>query len=389
MQHASFANDLDCMIAILGFDSTVEYVLRTVASHLDLESVTGHTFDIVDLASLAGSINRALKDCAGQSLPYLAEIKLLRSTRNLVQHGAVSPLRDLDRFSRITERFFNRVLELVFGFSLKELRASAVVSNTVVKEHLQKAEGALDNDQWLECVVACRDAFENAYFERVRQSHVTLSIYPAIVQAKAAKDISIWSLTTILEELELSRLGINNEDYRRFRDYLRHIPRDYQPDKQGVYVLMQRPWARDDATFCYGFVSECLLRWQAKDRPPLYMHDTDQDYKFIERIGDVYVGDKFPGGCSYSFDDNNRLILWYLTGDKMKEIDGLQDGKSYRLVTERFADGELDHRHETDIELVGKYARPITCNPERWSVVLWYREKGRGLQEDAPADAGV
>ena len=104
-EHASQQTEFDNMIAILGLDNTVEYILRCIVTHLNLESITDKKFDSFELANLAAYINKALKEFANVSLPYLSEIKVLRQTRNLVQHGAIAPYADLDRFSKITERF--------------------------------------------------------------------------------------------------------------------------------------------------------------------------------------------------------------------------------------------------------------------------------------------
>jgi hypothetical protein len=138
MEHASQKTEFDNMIAILGLDNTIESVLRCIATHLDLEARTGNSFEIVELASLAGTINKSLLDLAGVRLPYLAEIKTLRVIRNLVQHGAVSPNADLERFASITQRFFDKVLQAIFGLELDTLYISAVINDVQVKEFLQK-----------------------------------------------------------------------------------------------------------------------------------------------------------------------------------------------------------------------------------------------------------
>lgn len=371
-EHAATGTEFDGMVAILGLDSTVEYVLRIVASHLDLETLTGKSFDIIDLASLAGTIDKALKDKWKKQLPYVGEIKLLRQTRNLVQHGASSPLADLQRFSTITERFFDRVMKEIFGFPLKELKTSAVINDSTVKKHMERAEAALESKQWLECVVASRDAFENAYFERILHSNVALDLYPAIIKVSKVEGFPIWALNTIMEALVLSQLGINNPDYQRFHQYLRHIPGEYQPDELLVTVLMQRPWERDDAVFCYAFVSDSLLRWQSADRSPLYTPKFDREYIYKASLGGVDVSEVMQGEIVYALGDD-RFNLWIVNRELKEKLEALQEGQCYSFVWEEYVDGAKSQDGESKVELVISGSFLITCNPPRWIFVFWYR----------------
>src|SRR6266545_2574693 len=129
IEHATQKTEFDNMIAILGLDNTIESVLRCVAMHLDLETRTGKSFDIIDLASLAAEINKSLIDLTKTRLPYVGEIKVLRQTRNLVQHGAIVPCADLERFVTVTKRFFDNVLQTIFGLALDTLRISSIVTD--------------------------------------------------------------------------------------------------------------------------------------------------------------------------------------------------------------------------------------------------------------------
>ena len=244
-EHASQQTEFDNMIAILGLDNTVEYILRCIASHLDLESITGKRFDIFDLSSLAASINKSLNEFSKVCLPYLGEIKLLRQTRNLVQHGAVAPNADLGRFTKITERFFNRVLQLIFGFNLPELKISAAIKDPLTKKFLVNAEKKLDSKKWLEAIVSSRNAFENEYFKRVKNLKLSISLYPNLIRSKEKDDFSNYGFQTIMEELEITYLNINNPEYRHFKEFIRHIPSEFcaegswgNPIMQGLGIKM-------------------------------------------------------------------------------------------------------------------------------------------------------
>jgi hypothetical protein len=112
-QHSRLNSPLDRMVAIHGLDNSVEYLLRIIVQHLDIEAVTGKALDAIELNSLAGEVNKYLKDSYQTELPYLTEIKMLRQVRNLVQHGIVDPQAELPRLRKIVERFYNRVFLVV------------------------------------------------------------------------------------------------------------------------------------------------------------------------------------------------------------------------------------------------------------------------------------
>lgn len=58
LEHSSQGSEFDNMIAILGLDNTIESIVRTIVFHLDLESVTGKSFDTFELAALAAHVNK-------------------------------------------------------------------------------------------------------------------------------------------------------------------------------------------------------------------------------------------------------------------------------------------------------------------------------------------
>jgi hypothetical protein len=361
------------MVAILGLDNAVESLLRCVASSLDLESITGKSFDIIDLSGLAASISKSLDELAGVRLSYLSDIKILRQVRNLVQHGAIAPQADLERFIKITEGFFDKTLNKVFGFSLTELKISAGIKNKVVKEFLQASERAMDSGDWLGSIVAARNAFENEYFNRIKDANISLSLYPNIVRAKQKDEFEVYGLQTIKEELELSSLGINDQDYRHFESYLRHIPSQFCAKDNSGQCLMQREWRKEDAVFCYNFAANTILRWQSKEKQRFYTYTPDKQYRWEETIGGIKLSKETDIGCSYYYNDENRLSLIYTTNSKKRRFEKLPVGKFYSYKTVTFIDGKKEKEFEEMIELLGVHTFLVTNEPERWSVIVWFR----------------
>ena len=54
-KHAQNGSDFDIMIAIHNLDNAVEYMLRILIQHLEIEEITGKTIVTCELAQLIGS----------------------------------------------------------------------------------------------------------------------------------------------------------------------------------------------------------------------------------------------------------------------------------------------------------------------------------------------
>ena len=385
-EHAAHGSEIDRMVAIHGFDNTVEYLLRIILNFLDVEGRTGRSVDSVDLASLAGEVNRFLLKEYNIRLPYLSEVKLLRQVRNLVQHGVVDPNPDLKRFATITDRFYEAVLQRVFGIAKDELKTSVIINHATLREHLISCEKAIEEKKYLEAIVAARDAFENGYYQRTKDSDVTISMMPAIVEARVTKSQGLWSLVKVMEELELSRLGINTAEYRRFNDYLRYIPSGFQASDSG-HIVIKRPWAIEDAKFCYAFVASTLLKWQSNDAPPIQEYNFNpDDNETSEFIDEVNLNGPYEGGCFYFYDDDHELQLWYFDKDTKDLLESLEIGKEYEYLLQIKEAGSIKREVRHTVELLGLHSSLITNVPERWQVIAWYRSSNDYVSKVIEAD---
>lgn len=369
--HSAGSNEIDRMIAIHGLDNACEFLLRIIGDHLDLESKTGKSFDFIDLSSLAGETSKILNELYGYRLPYLSDLKTLRQIRNLVQHGAIDPQGDIQRFVTIVRRFFNRVLQEVFGMENGEIATSSLIDDNEIKGHLVIAERAIAESDYLKAVIASRDAFENAYYRKLIRSNVTLSLLPAIVEAKASGERYPWSMVTIKNELELTRLGINTEDTRRFLDYVNYIPTEYRCD--GWSSVLQRDWNADDANFCYQFSSSIALQWQLSEKAPINEHKWDSSkYRHTETLASIDLSETFEGGCSYFSEPNIRMSLWYLDKKRKDQLEKLAVGHKYHYENEFFENGISMRQVKSIYMLKGVFSELTTNNPERWKVIIWF-----------------
>jgi len=362
------------MITIHGLDSSVENLLRIVVQHLDVEAVTGRNLDTAELSSLAGELNRFLRDNYSFTLPYVSEIKQIRQIRNLVQHGMVDAGPDIPRCCTIAERFFDRVLLKVFGIEREEIRASALVISEEVKRHLVAAEQKIDEGKFLESVVFSRNAFENALFKRRRHSTLRLSALPILAATYAEQRDSHWFYSHMLDEFELLRFGVDMDRYSRFARYVRHIPGEYRIDRSSGWTIMQRPWLRGDATYCYDFVSDIILRWQNAEMPSIYDVRRDREFTFRLMIGEGDLSEHFEGGGSYILEGGEYVEQRYVAPATKKQYDKLEVGGEYDFLMERYSDGNLEFRRESKVEIKAKIIALATHDPERWQCTIWYSD---------------
>lgn len=137
-QHAYSGNDFDTMISIHSLDNTIEYLLRIIIKHLEIEEKISKTLSTPELMALFSEVDKFLKERAtyqgkGVGLPFEAEIRQLRVLRNNVQHGLILPVSELHDFLKYGERFLVKVLEKIFGLTIQQISYSTLVENEGIK----------------------------------------------------------------------------------------------------------------------------------------------------------------------------------------------------------------------------------------------------------------
>jgi hypothetical protein len=372
LEHAERKTEFDSMIAVHGLDNTIEYLLHIIASHLDLEELTGKSFPQTELASLAGEINKALLENTGVRLKYMKEIKLLRKLRNLVQHDVLAPNTELPRLVNIVKGFMDHVLTNIFGLATYELRLSTAIDDKTAKQFIIEAERHIDNSLWLESVVASRNAFENERFNRVSHANISMALYPSIVHAKEKHDISSFGMVAIKDELELTFLGINDAEYRRFEEYLTHIPPEYRAPDFVACTVMQRPWQKEDAEFCYNYVTRTILKWQTNDKEQLYTIRKERSYKEEVFISDIKIDGDMGAGCIYIYEGGDVLRLFYTDLETKRKFEKVETNKMTNIRTISYVDDKSATERTETVHICGVYTFLATNSPERWGVVIWY-----------------
>jgi hypothetical protein len=262
VSHAEYGSEIDCMIAIHNLDNCIEYLLRICIGFLKIETIEERTISVSDISSLAGELNSYLKKQYQTNLPYYEEIKFIRQIRNLVQHGMANPNTELKRIITITNKFFQLMLQKIFGISDGDISMAVLVKEKDIGKYLKDAESKLNDGKYLESIILCRDAFENALFNRFQTIDISSSI-PAIMNEQK-NEYFVYFLENIADQLLTIQLNLNLKYYNKFRKYLEYIPPEYCKGEHLSRVL-GREWNRNDAQFCFTYVCDEILKWQYED----------------------------------------------------------------------------------------------------------------------------
>ncbi|TDR14626.1 helix-hairpin-helix protein [Marinicella litoralis] len=374
---ASNPSGVDSLIAMLGFDNVIEFSLRIISDHVEYETVTGKIFAETELGQMAGDINRLLKDNDLGNLPQLANIKLLRKVRNLIQHGGLDPGNDLDRFSKVTKTFFDKMLKKFFGMTADKLAISSLINDKVVGEFLHDAENQIENSEYLEAIVSCRDAFDNALFQRNKYNRHRIDAVPAVVELAKSSGLLKHYFESTEKSINLLKFGVDSVKYDHFQEILLHIPHELTADKSGNQVL-QRKWSLNDAQFCYSFVSNQILKWENESIPPLYEDSADDYFIAKEYLDGVWLKNVFNESTMVYFDNDTSLhTLLFVTDNEMKSVfESFQEDCSYEYVTEFLREDRqtVETKTSSMIKVLFKSLKIITHNPVRWAAALHLKQ---------------
>lgn len=322
--HAQTGNGFDAMIAIHSLDNSIEYILRILIKHLEIEEKTGKTINTPELMALFSEVDKFLKENTqlngkGVGLPFENEIRQLRVLRNNVQHGLILPISELRTFIDYGERFFKKILDKVFGLTPQEISYSTLVENDKIREHLVTAETKIAEGKFLHAIVACRDAFELAEFLLRNNSH-HYNKMAALPRLKQYSMELYWYIQSLEQEISIIGTSISPSDYRLYQRYVDHIPGEYRAIKAG-YSVMQREWEKRDADFCYTFVSQAILNWQLSQERPLYKVDVSQYpvHKHDKVIAGVNIQEIYPEKTCIYLTDGDTIGELMLVNKEAKE----------------------------------------------------------------------
>lgn len=378
--HAQTGNDFDTMISIHSLDNSIEYLLRIVIKHLEIEEKLSKTINTSELMALFGEVDKFLKEYTsfegrGIGLPYENEIRQLRSLRNNVQHGMILPVNELKDFLKYGDKFFEKVLRKIFGLTVQEISYSTLIEDENIKQYLARAEEKIISGEYLEAIVACRDAFElGDFLLRNQANHASkMGAIPFIKQASMELYYYVQRLD---EEISILGTNINVSDYRLYSRYIDHIPGEFRAEKSG-FSVMQRPWEKRDADFCYSFVAQVILNWQLTQEKPLYQVDLSE-YPVYNRdlsINGILVPELYPEKtCLYLLDNDGVGELLFIEKDVKEELQKISRGvvcELYYKITNAKT-GAIFHEYKELAVFDAIEFKLALNNGPLWEMMIYY-----------------
>lgn len=372
--HAMSKNDFDIMVSIHSYDNAVEYILKIIVKHLEIEEKLCTTIDTPGLMELFGEVNGYLKKYALYNtntvvLPYKNEIRQLHELRNIVQHGMILPISEIKEISKYANRFFEKVLQKIFGLTLNQISYSTLIDNPQIRKYIVGAENLIDEGKYLESIVLSRGAFELGRF-LYQASYYMRS--PALASLKFNLTDLYHYLSCIDDDIFVLSSKINMDDYRKFVLYIEHIPSEYNANKTG-YRVLQREWEKQDAVFCCNFVSSVILSWQLDEIHPLYEIDAS-GFPYIKNeksINNTLIPDLYPDkSCLYL-----QAPLWgelFYVGKNEKEIfEKLRPKDIIKYANRSSLDGNTWRKY-TDYRVIHSIDIRVILNKELlWEVILF------------------
>lgn len=369
--HSFSGREFDTMIAIHNLDNAIEYVLRILISHFDVENLTGKTINTCELSVLIGELSKFFKDNSLPALPYEQQLKVIREQRNLVQHAMVNPSSDVKVSIQHGEKFFERVLDRYFGIKVTDLTFSSLVKDSFVKERLKSAEDKIKSMAYVEAVVECRDAFDYAKFNYSYMHQRNVWSVPGLLEAKRHFYDLEEMLKTMNETIVLSSSGVDMPKYYQYLEYIDCIPREFRKDHRGHRVL-QREWTKTDADYCYWFVSDTVLAWQSNEvhrvNEPIHI---PVPMEITRIIAGVKIEENFlHKNCTYALSDK-MVELFYISAKN--DVDRLFENikNTYVWYETKKDINHIMKRHSRQLVKVldGDY-RLVMNNPETWEVYI-------------------
>lgn len=256
-------------LAVLAFQDAAEMVLRAIAEHLHAQIKETSTFhQIINEIDKAGPVK----------LTYRSALNQLNKARVNFKHLGMAP-RDEDarKFRADLEGFFPSALKDFLDIDYERISLVSLIQHTRTRNWMEKAEQALSDGKYTDCVVnsavgmqlclrarkrgRTRSKLQKAADFRMDRS--TIDIASAMKEfAKAADE----QFGEIHQHLDLIGHGVAYGDYQRF---LTLVPRIFFTGDSRPHLNHSRssPYRPDEALFCFTFVQNTILKLQSQYAP--------------------------------------------------------------------------------------------------------------------------
>ncbi|HSW97556.1 MAG TPA: hypothetical protein VLF89_07060 [Candidatus Saccharimonadales bacterium] len=376
--HSDGKTITDRMIAILNFDNCIEWLLKILVSHYEIEEVGKED----STPMLAGKVEKFLSKNELGNLPFKLQVENLHGMRNMIQHGQVFPPEEIKKLSDITYKFISKVSDKLLLIKFEHVSLAELILNKEVKKIVLGSE-KFKNTNKMEYIVRLRDAFDLAVLLEEQKYFRTLSSVVSLKLNRLDKDI-----TYLFDEYEknfrLLALGINFKEYAQYEEILFFIPQKYKIDWRGNTVL-QGDFSNEQIDFFYNFVVNSILNFQNinyLEKPISSNNNNLTDYKY----DDLYNGYHLPddsiklklNGMGYIFGSDEGTTYnaekKYITHDSYLKFKKFTAEQIVIHECKRWKNDILTYHIKRKLKITGIKFRAVRHNPGIWEYFLGYEE---------------
>jgi hypothetical protein len=212
------------ILSLIGFDLSVETVLKTIVAVLEPAKTPADGFQ-----GLIQQADRLLADAGLPSIPEKANIQHVHSLRNDAQHKAKYPNEtDVSDSRTYVRDFLSKSISNVWGVTFETLSLTDVIQHAEAKTHLTAAETA---------------AINGSYQEAIAQAEAGLRVALGGIETAIIGERELWSysptnsytereldtrveLDRIRDFVTIAAVGLNFSDYIRYKLLIKSVIAD-------------------------------------------------------------------------------------------------------------------------------------------------------------------
>lgn len=256
IQSASHHSIIDRLLSVIGFDLTIETVLRAIVGSLDSSKSPSDGFQ-----GLVQQCDTLLSGSGHNPIPDKANIQYIHSIRNDAQHKAKYPNEsDVNDCRTYARDFLRKTIAELWGIDFEQISLVDLIQHEKVKQYLVDAEHHLSQGKYQEAIHSASAGITWA-LDRVEISLVgrlpsftggilLIDTFGKPMSDSQARD-GYHAIERMQDTLLYVTLGMNYTEYMRYKKFAGHVifTADGKPHNQGKV----EPAGPSDAEFIVAY----------------------------------------------------------------------------------------------------------------------------------------
>lgn len=257
-------NYVDRIMALIGFDLSVETLLKVIIGLLDNKSQSNRNLKFPEMTKKAAEL---IKENLKKELPVDRNISRIRSLRNDAQHEAKYPNPDdLLACQTYAKDYLDEVVMLVWNLNFETITTIELIQHDELKHRLREAHQAFGDENYLEAIKYSMLAYELA-----KVSLKTPLLGSGITQVGSFDKVAVQTFQSIAREIEnvrnyllLALVGIDVKEHVRFRSITKNIKiTQYGPEMSTITLMNRGPVTMKEAEFVVEYVTNAVLKYES------------------------------------------------------------------------------------------------------------------------------